>query len=85
MFTHTHTPSSPLAQSQEESIAQSTGQLLPESQVDTLMSQVADEHGLAFESDLDAAGVGKQKREVEAVAEPEADDLMARLKKLQNN
>jgi len=45
----------------ESSMNQSTAQSMPVSQVDDLMKQVADEHGLEFESQLDSVGVGKKK------------------------
>jgi len=36
----------------EQSMAQSTAQAMPESQVESLMAQVADEHGLEFEAGI---------------------------------
>eukprot|EP00808_Paulinella_micropora_P001082 g36175.t1 len=49
-----------------DSVASTTAQAMPESQVDALMQSVADEHGLEFESDLDGLGIGKGKKEVKA-------------------
>lgn len=72
------------SQFMEESISQSTAQTIPSDQVDTLMNQVADEHGLEFESELDGMGIGKQKVK-EEVKESAEDDLEARLKKLQGS
>jgi len=45
----------------ESSMSTSTAQTMPVGQVDELMKQVADEHGLEFESQLDSVGVGKKK------------------------
>jgi len=45
----------------ESSMSTSTAQNMPVGQVDELMKQVADEHGLEFESQLDSVGVGKKK------------------------
>jgi charged multivesicular body protein 1 len=68
----------------ENSMQQSTAMTMPETEVDGLMHQVADEHGLEFESELTQIGGGKK-----TVAAPEErkmteeDELEARFKKLQ--
>lgn len=77
----------------EGAIHQSTANTMPETQVDALMSQVADEHGLEFESNLPSAGTKKmeQKQEQkEAPKEPakvvqlsEEESLEDRLRRLQ--
>jgi len=54
----------------------------PESEVDGLMQQVADEHGLEFETQMD--GIGKNKEKKKEEHKDEENDLEARLKKLQN-
>eukprot|EP00485_Elphidium_margaritaceum_P011144 CAMPEP_0202706852 /NCGR_PEP_ID=MMETSP1385-20130828/19221_1 /ASSEMBLY_ACC=CAM_ASM_000861 /TAXON_ID=933848 /ORGANISM="Elphidium margaritaceum" /LENGTH=208 /DNA_ID=CAMNT_0049365413 /DNA_START=63 /DNA_END=689 /DNA_ORIENTATION=+ len=55
---------------------------MPESQVENLMAQIADESGLEFQSNLDEIGVGKsQLKSAEKVKD--SDELEERLKKLQ--
>jgi len=55
---------------------------MPESQVEGLMAQIADEHGLEFQSELNKVGVGQSKLK-EPAANDEEKDLESRLKKLQ--
>merc|ERR1712129_18759 len=69
----------------ESAIDSTTAQTMPESQVENLMAQIADENGLEFASEIDNIGVGKGK-----LAEPEKNkgkdkdnELEERLKKLQ--
>lgn len=77
------------SQFMENSIAQSTANTMPENQVDTLMMQVADEHGLEFEGSLDSVGVGTKslhEAKVKAKNTAEVDEqaeLEERLKRLQ--
>jgi len=66
----------------ENAIDSTTAQTMPEGQVENLMSQIADEHGLEFESQLNKVGVGQSKLKEPAAADDEK-DLEARLKKLQ--
>jgi len=47
----------------ENSITSSTAQTMPESQVDSLMQQVADEHGLEFEGGLNSLPKNLQKQQ----------------------
>jgi len=81
----------------ENSMVSSQSQTTPVSEVDALMSQVAEANGLEFESQLEEVGVGKEKKEekkaekkeekkAEVVAEGDADEeksLEERWKKLQ--
>ncbi|KNE57998.1 hypothetical protein AMAG_04827 [Allomyces macrogynus ATCC 38327] len=65
----------------EGAIAQSTAMTTPQSEVDSLMHQVADEHGLELNMELGAApttALGDKAQE------KEADELTARLAKLRN-
>lgn len=68
----------------ENAIDSTTSQTMPESQVESLMAQIADEHGLEFQSQMDNIGIGKNKK-VDAAEQKEKDedDLQARLNKLQ--
>jgi len=66
----------------ENAIDSTTAQTMPEGQVESLMAQIADEHGLEFESQLNKVGVGQSKLKEPAAADDEK-DLEARLKKLQ--
>eukprot|EP00490_Sorites_sp_Unknown_P002813 CAMPEP_0114660472 /NCGR_PEP_ID=MMETSP0191-20121206/20150_1 /TAXON_ID=126664 /ORGANISM="Sorites sp." /LENGTH=100 /DNA_ID=CAMNT_0001889265 /DNA_START=388 /DNA_END=690 /DNA_ORIENTATION=+ len=71
----------------ENAIDTTTSQTMPETQVDGLMSQIADENGLEFESQLNDIGIGKDKQKAKAkvknVDDNEDAELEARLKKLQ--
>lgn len=55
----------------ENSITSSTAQTMPESQVDSLMQQVADEHGLEFEGGMNSLpkNLQKQNQQVEQKVE----------------
>jgi len=66
----------------ENAIDSTTAQTMPEGQVENLMSQIADENGLEFESELNKVGVGQSKLKEPAAADDEK-DLETRLKKLQ--
>jgi len=74
----------------ENSMAQSQSQVTPVSEVDALMQQVADEHGLEFESQLEEVGVGKEKKKeekkeekkVEVEVDVDEKSLEERLKKI---
>jgi len=70
----------------EQSISTTTAQTMPENQVDSLMQEVADEHGLEFESRLDDAGNLKvkveKKEEGKKTDKKEEESLEERLKKL---
>lgn len=62
----------------ESSIQQGMGSLVQEDHVDGLLREVADEHGLEIQQDLDDASVPRQQREVEQ----EEDDLERRFNEL---
>merc|ERR1712003_158168 len=73
------------SQYMESAIDSTTSQTMPESQVENLMAQIADENGLEFQSEIDNIGVGQGK-----LAQPEKNkgnekdnELEERLKKLQ--
>eukprot|EP00008_Paramoeba_atlantica_P002922 CAMPEP_0201487464 /NCGR_PEP_ID=MMETSP0151_2-20130828/13416_1 /ASSEMBLY_ACC=CAM_ASM_000257 /TAXON_ID=200890 /ORGANISM="Paramoeba atlantica, Strain 621/1 / CCAP 1560/9" /LENGTH=196 /DNA_ID=CAMNT_0047872505 /DNA_START=125 /DNA_END=715 /DNA_ORIENTATION=- len=66
------------SQYMEESMGQTTALSTPHEEVQALIGQVADEHGLVIEEKLGEAAPPQQ--EVEAPAE--VDDLMARLERL---
>merc|ERR1712176_1553980 len=73
------------SQYMESAIDSTTSQTMPESQVENLMAQIADENGLEFQSEIDNIGVGTGK-----LAQPEKNkgddkdnELEERLKKLQ--
>jgi len=65
----------------EQAIDSTTAQTMPENQVESLMTQIADENGLEFQSQIDSVGIGKGKLKQEN--HDEENDLEARLKKLQ--
>lgn len=69
----------------EKAMDSSTAVNMPESQVENLMSQIADEHGLEFESNLDNIGVGKSQlnKPMASAQNDEEKELEDRLKKLQ--
>jgi charged multivesicular body protein 1 len=50
----------------EQSMQQSTAQTMPETQVESLMQQVADEHGLEFQSDIAGLPIGVRKEQKES-------------------
>lgn len=65
-----------------------TASTTPESQVDALINQVADEHNLAIESQMTAAPTGKVAAAVSAnpvAAQPDEDALEQRLRQLREN
>merc|ERR1712029_1158735 len=47
------------SQYMESAIDSTTSATMPESQVENLMGQIADEHGLEFTSEMNKIGVGK--------------------------
>merc|ERR1712025_1124968 len=51
------------SQYMESAIDSTTAATMPESQVENLMAQIADENGLEFQSEIDNIGVGKGKLE----------------------
>ncbi|KNE59180.1 hypothetical protein AMAG_03505 [Allomyces macrogynus ATCC 38327] len=65
----------------EGAIAQSTAMTTPQTEVDSLMQQVADEHGLELNMEL---GTVPTTALGEKAQEKEADELTARLAKLRN-
>src|SRR5690242_17715779 len=71
----------------EQSMASTTTNLMPESQVDTLMKEVADEHGLEFSDKLTNAPASKIKQAQATTTEnkeqKEEISLEDRLRKLQ--
>lgn len=64
----------------ENSINSTAAMTTPQDEVSSLMQQVADEHHIEFQSDMDAVKVRKDESKKEAV---EDDDLASRLKSLQ--
>eukprot|EP01135_Chromosphaera_perkinsii_P012042 Nk52_evm5s2578 gene=Nk52_evmTU5s2578 len=66
----------------DASMSGTTAQSMPESQVDGLMQQVADEHGLEFDMEMDKHGAPVGTTSTAVV---EQDDLTARLAKLREN
>ena len=72
------------SQYMESAIDSTTSATMPESQVENLMAQIADENGLEFQSNLDDIGVGKGQLKSAADNEKNKDnELEERLKKLQ--
>jgi len=72
------------SQYMENAIDSTTAQTMPENQVESLMAEIADEHGLEFESQLNKVGVGQSKiKDKEPAGNDEEKDLESRLKKLQ--
>jgi len=73
------------SQYMESAIDSTTAATMPESQVENLMAQIADENGLEFQSEIDNIGVGKGKLESadKDKGKDKDNELEARLKKLQ--
>merc|ERR1719334_1728609 len=73
------------SQYMESAIDSTTAATMPESQVENLMAQIADENGLEFQSEIDNIGVGKGKLESadKNQGKDKDNELEARLKKLQ--
>lgn len=72
------------SQYMESAIDSTTSATMPESQVENLMAQIADENGLEFESKIDDIGVGKGQLKSAAANDKNKDnELEERLKKLQ--
>jgi len=69
------------SQYMEQAIDSTTAQTMPENQVESLMAQIADEHGLEFQSQIDNVGIGKGQ--LKQQNNDEEKDLESRLKKLQ--
>ena len=69
----------------ETAMDSSTAVNMPESQVENLMSQIADEHGLEFESQMADIGVGQSQlnKPMASAQNDEEKELEDRLKKLQ--
>eukprot|EP00823_Brevimastigomonas_motovehiculus_P002244 TRINITY_DN1404_c0_g1_i1.p1 TRINITY_DN1404_c0_g1~~TRINITY_DN1404_c0_g1_i1.p1 ORF type:complete len:265 (-),score=103.61 TRINITY_DN1404_c0_g1_i1:95-889(-) len=63
----------------ENSMSTSTAQTTPLSEVDALMSQVAEEHHLEFESQLDKLSVDKKKSTTVSSAEKKEDKVEVKL------
>jgi len=70
------------SQYMEQAIDSTTAQTMPENQVESLMAQIADEHGLEFQSQIDNVGIGKGQLKQQNNNDEEK-DLESRLKKLQ--
>ena len=66
----------------EQSMASSSAMSTPMEEVESLIGQVAAEHGLEVSEQLDGLSVPQQTA---APAAKEEDDLAARLEKLKNN
>merc|ERR1719336_3148092 len=71
------------SQYMEQAMDQSTAQTMPESQVDEMMSAIADENGIDLESQLAEADPLKKKTQAAETEAPQEDDLESRLAKLQ--
>eukprot|EP00484_Ammonia_sp_Unknown_P019877 CAMPEP_0197025766 /NCGR_PEP_ID=MMETSP1384-20130603/5994_1 /TAXON_ID=29189 /ORGANISM="Ammonia sp." /LENGTH=209 /DNA_ID=CAMNT_0042454337 /DNA_START=101 /DNA_END=730 /DNA_ORIENTATION=+ len=71
------------SQYMENAIDSTTSATMPESQVENLMAQIADENGLEFQSNLDDIGVGKGQLKSAEKNKDNGDELEERLKKLQ--
>eukprot|EP00483_Globobulimina_turgida_P000240 UN00240 len=68
----------------ESAIDSTTSATMPESPVENLMAQIADENGLEFQSQIDDIGVGKSQLKSAAQDDKSKNnELEARLKKLQ--
>ena len=63
----------------EDSIQQSTGQMMPENDIDALLEEVADEHGLEIKSDLDQMAPPSRVKQNE-----EEDELERRFNELKS-
>merc|ERR1719499_1161281 len=71
------------AQYMEQAMDTSTAQSMPQTQVDELMSQIADEHGIDLENQLAEADPLKKQVKQDKEEDVAEDDLEARLQKLQ--
>merc|ERR1712025_723461 len=73
------------SQYMESAIDSTTSATMPESQVENLMAQIADENGLEFQSEIDNIGVGKGKlaSQEKNQGKDKDNELEERLKKLQ--
>uniref|UniRef100_A0A2P2I3P6 Charged multivesicular body protein 1b n=1 Tax=Hirondellea gigas TaxID=1518452 RepID=A0A2P2I3P6_9CRUS len=67
----------------ENAMQSSTSAAMPESEVDNLMQEVADEHGLEFSVELDKMGTGKKQVVKKKAVTDDESDLEERLKRLQ--
>ena len=68
----------------ENAMSSTTALTTPESEVDSLMQQVADEHNLEFESNLDSVSVVQPQAATEKQSEKDDEKaLEERLKRLQ--
>lgn len=67
------------AEYMEGAIGQTTAMTTPEDEVNNLMSQVADEHGLDIKQHLGQGIVSSQLPQVQETTDPETDELAARL------
>ena len=69
----------------EKAMDSSTAVNMPQTDVENLMSQIADENGLEFESNLNDIGIGKNQlnKPMESAANDETKELEDRLKQLQ--
>lgn len=68
---------------QENAIQQSTGMMMPEEEVDGLMKQVADEHGLELRDQMDE--IGRPVNDLNKEPERVEDDLERRFNELKQN
>ena len=67
----------------ENTIDSTTSQTMPEKDVNGLMAQIADEHGLEFQSEMENLGTIKKKEQNKQQEKNEDNDLESRLKRLQ--
>jgi charged multivesicular body protein 1 len=68
----------------EQSMSQTTSLTTPEDEVNTLMAEVADEHGLEIQSQLGTVGTGKLGTKVDPL-QIQQDELSKRLAALKNS
>jgi len=71
------------SQYMEQAMDASTANTMPQSDVDGLIQQIADENNLEFQSELDQVGIGKSKPEAKQEVKEE-DDLAERLARLKD-
>merc|ERR1719285_1077712 len=72
------------SQYMEQAMDASTASTMPQTDVDGLMQQIADQNNLEFQSELDQVGVGKSKPESKEELKSDEDDLASRLARLKD-
>merc|ERR1719319_2146583 len=69
------------SQYMEEAMDSTTANTMPQTDVDGLMHQIADENNLEFEANLDDIGIGKSKPAEKKEESKDEDDLADRLQR----